>query len=241
MKIDILTLFPGMFCGPFTESLLKKAQDKGLISINIVDIRDFTQDKHKTADDTPYGGGPGMVLKPEPVFRAIRSLSPSKSTRIILTTPAGKRLDQTMAAKLAEEKHLVVLCGHYEGIDERIREQFVTDEISIGDYVLTGGELPAMIIAECVCRLIPGVVKEEESLQRESFNNGLLDFPCYTRPEEFEGQRVPKDLLSGNHALIDRFRRKQMLKRTLFDRPEMLASADLTGEDRVILREILGE
>ncbi len=236
MIVDILTLFPEMFQGPLNESLLKKAQEKGLLSLNIVNLRDFTTDKHKTADDTPYGGGAGMVMRVEPIARAKSKLQTSKS-KIILMCPSGKLLTQDKIKELAKEEHLIILCGHYEGVDERVRDM-VDEEISIGDYVLTGGELPAMVLVDAVARHIPGVVKEEESVKKDSFYEGLLDYPSYTKPEEFEGKKVPDVLLSGHHAEIERWRRKEALKRTLYRRPDLLAKAELSEEDRKLLSEI---
>ncbi|OGC36873.1 tRNA (guanosine(37)-N1)-methyltransferase TrmD [candidate division WOR-1 bacterium RIFOXYC2_FULL_37_10] len=241
MKIDILTLFPEMFEGPFSESLLKKAQQKGIISINIINLRDFTSDKHKTADDKAYGGGPGMVLKPEPLFAAIKSLSKNKKTRIIFMSPSGKKLTQEKAKELSKEAHLLILCGHYEDVDQRILKNLVTDEISVGDYVLTGGELPAMVLTDCVSRLIRGVVKEEASVTNESFYDGLLDYPSYTKPEIFNKMAVPGILLSGHHKNISRWRRKEALKETFFKRPDLLGNSDLTKEDKALLEEIIKE
>lgn len=239
MRIDILTLFPEMFLGPFSESLLKKAQEKGLLTINLINIRDFTTDKHQTADDSPYGGGCGMVMKAEPIYRAIKQLTGKPANRIILTCPTGEKLTQSKAKELAGEEHLVIICGHYEGVDERVRQNLVTDEISIGDFVLTGGELPAMVLVDCLARLIPGVVKEEESVACDSFYDGLLDYPAYTKPEEFEGASIPPVLKSGHHEEIARFRRKEALKRTFFRRPELLATAELKKEDQILLKEIV--
>ncbi|MFA4904928.1 MAG: tRNA (guanosine(37)-N1)-methyltransferase TrmD [Candidatus Margulisiibacteriota bacterium] len=239
MRVDILTLFPEMFSGPLSESLLKKAQERNLLKITLIDIRDFTTDKHQTADDSPYGGGPGMVLKPEPIFKAVRSRKPSAASRIILMCPTGGKLTQGMAKELAQAEHLIVICGHYEGVDERVRENLVTDEISIGDYVLTGGELPAMVLVDCLARLIPGVVKEGESVVRDSFYQGLLDYPSYTKPEEFENDKVPEVLRSGHHEEIEKWRRKEALKLTFFRRPDLLASANLSVEDRKMIQEII--
>jgi len=239
MHVDILTLFPEMFQGPLNESLLEKAQEKGLLSLNIIDIRDFTTDKHKTADDTPYGGGPGMVMKAEPIQKAISSKR-SAVSRIVLMCPTGQLLTQEKIKSLAKQEHLIIICGHYEGIDERVREM-VDEEISIGDYVLTGGELPAMVLIDTVARHIPGVVKEEESVKKDSFYEGLLDYPSYTKPEEFEGKKVPQVLLSGHHAEIDRWRRRESLRRTLFRRPDLLAKAELSEEDCKLLEKIIEE
>ncbi|MDD5382066.1 MAG: tRNA (guanosine(37)-N1)-methyltransferase TrmD [Candidatus Margulisbacteria bacterium] len=239
MIIEILTLFPEMFQGPLNESLLKKAQSKGLLSLKVTNLRDFTTDKHKTADDTPYGGGAGMVMKVEPIAKAISKVKSQKS-KVISLCPTGKLLTQEKIKSLAKEEHLVLLCGHYEGIDERVRG-LVDEEVSIGDYVLTGGEIPAMVLVDAVARHIPGVVKEEESVKKDSFYEGLLDYPSYTKPEEFEGRKVPEVLLSGHHAEIDRWRRKEALRRTLFRRPDLLAGAELNAEDRKLLQEIIAE
>jgi len=237
MQIDVLTLFPEMFQGPLNESLLKKAQQKGLLSFNIVNIRDFTTDKHKTADDTPYGGGAGMVMKTEPIKKAVISNQRSV-TRTILMCPTGKPLTQAKVNELSKDKSLTLICGHYEGLDERVRE-IVDEEISIGDYVLTGGELPAMVLIDAVARQIPGVVKELDSIKNDSFYEGILDYPSYTKPDDFNGNKVPEVLLSGNHAEIDRWRRKEALKRTLYRRPELLARIELNNEDRKMLNEII--
>jgi tRNA (guanine37-N1)-methyltransferase len=239
MQVDVLTLFPEMFQGPITESLLKKAQQKGLLSFNIVNIRDFTSDKHKTADDTPYGGGAGMVMKAEPIFSALSQVK-SKESRVILMCPAGKRLSQEKANALAKYERLTIICGHYEGLDERIKEM-VDEEISIGDYVLTGGEIPAMVLIDAVARQIVGVVKEAQSVKRDSFFEGLLDYPSYTKPEEYEGRPVPPVLLSGHHAEIESWRRKESLKKTLERRPDLLAKAQLNDKDNELLSDIFLE
>lgn len=225
-----------MFQGPLSESLIKKAREKNLLEINLINLRDFTTDKHKTADDSPYGGGAGMVMKVEPISKALNKYKTSDS-RTVLMCPTGRLLTQDKVKGLAKENHLILLCGHYEGIDERVRSM-VDEEISIGDYVLTGGELPAMVLIDAVARHIPGVVKEAESAQKDSFYSGLLDYPSYTKPEEFEGQKVPDVLLSGHHAEIERWRRKEALKRTFYRRPDLLAKAALTDEDRKMLTEI---
>ncbi|NQT30213.1 MAG: tRNA (guanosine(37)-N1)-methyltransferase TrmD [Candidatus Saganbacteria bacterium] len=239
MQVDVLTLFPEMFQGPLQISLLKKAQEKGLFSFNLVNIRDFAGDKHKTVDDTPYGGGPGMVMKVAPIVAAISKSSAKggPNSKIILMCPSGKPLTQEKVNALAKEKHLVILCGHYEGVDERVRD-LVDEEISIGDYVLTGGEIPAMVLIDAVVRQIPGVVKEEESVKKDSFYDGLLDYPSYTKPEDFCGKNVPQVLLSGNHKEIARWRRKEALRRTLERRPDLLAKANLSAEDKKLLDEV---
>jgi tRNA (guanine37-N1)-methyltransferase len=236
MRFDILTLFPEMFQGPLNESLLKKAQTKGLLDINLVNIRDFTADKHKTTDDSPYGGGAGMVMKVDIIAHALSRVA-SPESRVIFLCPTGKLLTQEKAKSLAGEKHLILLCGHYEGVDERVRG-LVDEELSIGDYVLTGGELPAMVLIDSIARHIPGIVKEEESVQRDSFYEALLDHPSYTKPEEFEDKKVPDVLLSGHHAEIERWRRKEALRLTFNRRPDLLSRTDLTQQDRVLLTEI---
>ncbi|NLJ76678.1 MAG: tRNA (guanosine(37)-N1)-methyltransferase TrmD [Peptococcaceae bacterium] len=244
MRIDILTLFPEMFAGPFSTSILKRAQDKGLIAVNLIDIRDFSTNKHRTVDDTPYGGGAGMVMSPEAIFKAVENVlreHPGATTRIVLMCPQGRPFNQATALNLAGEENLIFICGHYEGVDERVREELVTDEISIGDYILTGGELPAMVVIDAVTRLIPGVLGDHASVQEESFNNSLLEYPQYTRPREFRGQAVPDILLSGHHEEIRKWRRRQSLIRTLERRPEMLTQLEMTEEDKAILKKLKGD
>lgn len=221
MKIEILTLFPAMFAGPFEESILKRAREKKLVEIKLHNLRDWTEDKHKTVDDRPFGGGAGMVLKVEPVWRALEELKTGdEKEKVVLLTPQGKVFNQSMAKSLSQLEHLILICGHYEGFDERIRQHLVDEEISIGEYVLTGGELPAMIIADAVTRLIPGVLEKETATQEESFSltdkNGrpLLEYPQYTRPEEFRGWKVPAELLSGNHAEIKKWREQKATEKT---------------------------
>jgi tRNA (guanine37-N1)-methyltransferase len=237
MRIDILTLFPGMFAGPLTESIVKRAQAKGLVEIHLTDMRDFAHDKHRTADDRPFGGGVGMVLRPAVVYDAVQSIPREAQAKILLTSPQGRVFDQKYAIELSEEAQLIFICGHYEGIDERIRDLVVTEEVSIGDYVLTGGELPAMVMVDSIIRLLPGVLGKAESPLEDSFYEGLLDYPHYTRPEEFQGLSVPSVLLSGNHAEIARWRRKQSLYRTMVRRPDLLEKAPLSAEDRRWLAE----
>lgn len=224
MRIDILTLFPQMFRGPFDESIVKRAVDKGLLEIGIHDIRDHAEGRHQVVDDYPYGGGAGMVMKPEPVFAAVEAVR-RKSSRVVLMSAQGRPFRQRIAEDLSREAHLILLCGHYEGFDERVVEHLVQDEISIGDFVLTGGELAAMVVCDAVVRLIPGVLGAEESCLDESFSDGLLEYPHYTRPPEFRGWSVPEVLLSGNHAKIAEWRRQQSLLRTLRRRPELLRPA----------------
>lgn len=237
MRFTLLTLFPEMFQGPLSESLLKKAQEKELLSLQVVNLRDFTSDKHKTADDSPYGGGAGMVMMVGPIAGAISKVK-SKKSKVLYMCPTGKPLTQHKVNELAKAEHLVILCGHYEGIDERAR-QLVDEEISIGDYVLTGGELPAMVLVDAIARQLPGVIKEKSSVENDSFFGDLLDHPSYTKPEEHEGDKVPELLLSGHHAEIGRWRRRAALRQTLYRRPDLLAKAKLTAEDRALLTEIV--
>lgn len=221
MRIDILTLFPGMFRGPFEESILKRGMERGLLGIEVHNIRDFATGRHQVVDDYPFGGGAGMVMKPDPLFAAVESVR-REDSRVILMSPQGRPFRQRTAEELSKLEHLVLICGHYEGIDERVREKLVDDELSLGDFVLTGGELPAMVVCDCVARLIPGVLGAEESPVEESFSSGLLEYPHYTRPAEFRGMAVPEVLLSGNHARVDRWRRELSLLRTLRRRPDLL-------------------
>lgn len=237
MHIDIFTLFPEMFQSPFSESILKRAQEQGLLSIALHNIRSITTDKHHIVDDYPYGGGAGMVMKPEPIFAAVEAVY--QEGPIILMTPQGRPFTQQIAHELAQEPRLTLLCGHYEGIDERVRAHLVTDEISIGDYVLTGGELAAMIIVDATSRLLPGVLGGAESTLEESHSNNLLEYPQYTRPPEFRGWRVPDVLLSGHHANIARWRRKESIRRTRARRPDLFARLDLSSkQDQKILKEL---
>lgn len=225
MIIDILTLFPKMFGNILGESMMRIAQSKGLVEIKVHDLRDWTSDSHRTADDKPFGGGPGMVMKVEPVYRALRELralpDTKRSAKVILLTPQGKKLDQRAAKHLAKEKRLVLICGHYEGVDERVRG-LADEEISIGDYVLTCGELPAMVVIDAVVRLLPGVLGHGDSVKSESFEKGLLEYPQYTRPAEFMGMTVPGILLSGDHKRIEAWRQDEALKRTKLRRPDIL-------------------
>jgi tRNA (guanine37-N1)-methyltransferase len=242
MRFDILTLFPGMFASPFEESILGRAIEKGLIQIRIVNIRDFALDKHQVVDDAPYGGGQGMVMKVEPIARAVEEVkSGDASARVIYLTPQGKPFDQERAKELASYPRLILLCGRYEGIDERVRERFVDEEISIGDYVLTGGELAAMVVVDAVSRLLPGVLGSDRSAAEDSFFNSLLEYPQYTRPFEYRGSEVPEVLVSGNHQSIAQWRRKEALRRTRLQRPDLLAKAHLSREDLGLLEEIKKE
>ena len=239
LNFEVLTLFPGILEGPLNESILKRGREKRLLNVTIRDIRDFTEDKHKTADDSPYGGGAGMVLKPEPIFKAFEAMKtehPGEKLLTILLSPQGRVLNQERAEQLSEEKRrIVLLCGHYEAVDERVIHALVDEELSIGDYVLTGGELAALVVIDAAARLLPGVLGDEESAYRDSFGDGLLDHPHYTRPAEFRGMKVPEVLLSGNHAEIDKWRRRESLKATLLKRPELLKTAGLTDDDEKIL------
>ena len=225
MKIDVLTLFPAMFAGPLDESIVKRARQAGQLDLTIHDLRDYTHDRHRTVDDRPFGGGPGMVLKPKPIFEAVEALAGEK-TRVTLMTPQGRRFEQPVAREIAEYEHLLLICGSYEGFDERIREHLAHDEISVGDFVLTNGALPAMIVIDAVTRLLPGVLGDEESATDESFSNGMLEYPQYTRPAEFRGWGVPEILLSGHHAEIEKWRREQSRERTKKRRPDLLAGDD---------------
>ena len=219
MKFDVLTLFPEMF-EPLNSSIIGRAKEKNLIQINLINIRDFSRDKHKKVDDTPYGGGAGMVMMPDVVYDAYKSIE-DKNAKVIYMSPQGKKLTQEKVEKLAKEKHLIILCGHYEGIDQRVIDKIVDEEISIGDYVLTGGEIPAMVLIDSVSRYNSGVIAEE-SIEEESFANGLLEYPQYTRPEVFEGVKVPEVLLSGNHANIEKWRKEKALEITKLKRPDLL-------------------
>ncbi|MDQ4006223.1 MAG: tRNA (guanosine(37)-N1)-methyltransferase TrmD [Actinomycetota bacterium] len=225
MRIDVLTIFPGIFDSPLRESLLGKALDAGVVDVRVHDIREQTTDRHRQVDDEPFGGGPGMVLKPEPLFAAVEALE-AEGGRIILLSPAGRRLDQALVRELSREPRLVLICGRYEGVDERVVEGLPAEEISIGDYVVSGGELPALVLIEAVTRLVPGVVGREDSLEQESFEEGLLDHPHYTRPQEFRGMTVPEVLVSGDHGRIAEWRRRAAREKTRRNRP------DLEGEDR---------
>jgi tRNA (guanine37-N1)-methyltransferase len=221
MKIDVLTLFPAMFAGPLDESIIKRAREAGRLDLAIHNLRDYAHDRHRTVDDRPFGGGPGMLLKPEPIFEAVESLA-REGTRVILLSPAGRPFSQAIARELAGLEHVLFVSGHYEGFDERVRQKLAQDELSIGDYVLTNGALPVMVIIDAVTRLLPGVLGDAESALEESFSEGLLEYPQYTRPAEFRGMKVPEILLSGNHAEIARWRDEQARLRTEQRRPDLL-------------------
>ncbi|OUZ24908.1 tRNA (guanine-N(1)-)-methyltransferase [Enterococcus sp. 6D12_DIV0197] len=243
MRIDVLTLFPRMFEGPLGESIIGKAREKGLLEINVSNFRDYSDNKHQTVDDYPYGGGAGMLLKVQPVYdniKAIEEATPETKKRVILLDPAGKPFDQKMAEEFSTEEHLVFICGHYEGYDERIRS-LVTDEVSLGDYVLTGGELGAMVMIDATVRLLPEVLGNQTSAQTDSHSTGLLEHPQYTRPAEFKGMKVPEVLKNGNHKLIEQWQLKESLRRTYQRRPDMLETYPLTAEMQKLLKEIEDE
>lgn len=243
LEFKIFTLFPGMFEGPFNESLLKKAVEKGILKIDVINFRDYAYTKHQTVDDTPYGGGQGMLLKAEPIVEALEketSMGQDDAEEIILLSPQGKKFTQDDAVRLSKKKKIALVCGHYEGFDERIRD-YVTSEYSIGDYVLTGGEFPAMILVDCVSRLISGVIKEEDSFLEDSFYHGLLEHPHYTKPRVFKGKEVPEILISGHHEKIRKWRIKEALRRTLLRRPDLLKVKNLNQEETELLKEIYDE
>ncbi|HUE37023.1 MAG TPA: tRNA (guanosine(37)-N1)-methyltransferase TrmD [Candidatus Acidoferrum sp.] len=217
----MLTLFPAMFAGPLDESIIKRARKKGLLDLKVHDLRDWTHDRHRTVDDRPFGGGPGMLMKPEPIFEAVESLRREK-TKVILLSPGGRKFSQQIARELAEQTDMLLVTGHYEGFDERVRQALADDELSIGDYVLTNGALPAMVVIDAVTRLLPGVLGDDESSRDESFSHGLLEYPQYTRPAEFRGMKAPDVLVSGNHAEIEKWRREQAKQRTKERRPDLL-------------------
>ena len=243
MKCSVITIFPEIFHAYLNESIMKRAALKGLLDVAVHNLRDYTTDRHKTVDDYPYGGGAGMVMKPEPFFKAVETICPDPSSRrVIMLSPAGKRFEQETAVELSNEsKTLVFLCGRYEAIDERVRTELVNDEISAGDYVLTGGELPALVIIDAVARLVPGVLGDEHSAEVESFSWGILDYPHFTRPPEFRNLKAPEILLSGHHKDIERWRRKEALRRTLMNRPDLLEKASLSDIDYKLIKEIKEE
>jgi len=240
VKIDIVTIFPKMVSEPMNAGVVGRAIDRGVLDVRVHDLRDHTHDRHRVVDDMPFGGGPGMVLKAEPLFRAVAHITAKRGTpaAVLLTSPDGDRFTQDSARRLAALDHLVVLCGRYEGVDERVRTHLATEAVSIGDYVVSGGELPALVIVDAVARLVPGVVGDEQSVAGDSFSRGLLDYPQYTRPAEYAGMGVPPVLLSGNHQDIERWRRREALARTLARRPDLLAGLALGAEDAALLKEI---
>lgn len=243
MRFDIVTIFPRMVEACLREGVLARAVAAGRLVVRVHDLRAFTDDRHRVVDDVPYGGGPGMVLKPEPLFRAVEAIEAEwgKPGAVILTSPQGRRFDHREAVRLSRLSHVVMLCGRYEGVDERVRQALATDELSIGDYVLTGGELAALVVVDAVARLCPGVVGDDRSVAADSFARGLLDHPHYTRPAEFRSMTVPSVLLSGHHAEIARWRKREAVRRTLERRPDLLADAQLDEEERAILQELLEE
>jgi tRNA (guanine37-N1)-methyltransferase len=243
MHFDILTLFPNLFASVFEESITRRAREAGLLTVTIHNIRDYAGGRHRVADDTPYGGGGGMVMKPEPIFAAVEAVLDDEldATPIIMLSPQGRRFTQRVARELARQQRLLLICGRYEGVDERVHQQLVTDEVSIGDYVLSGGEVPAMVLVEATARLIPGVLGDPSAPFEDSHAEGLLEYPHYTRPPTFRGHAVPEVLLSGHHAEIVRWRRKQALLRTWERRPDLLRHAQLTDEDQAFLRQLAGE
>jgi tRNA (guanine37-N1)-methyltransferase len=244
MRFDVLTLFPAIVNGPLHESILKRAIDTGRLVVAVRNIRDYALDKHHVTDDVPYGGGGGMVMKPEPVFAAVQAAladTPSMRPPIIVMTPQGRRFTQAVARELAQHERIVLICGRYEGVDERVREFLATDEISIGDYVLTGGELPALVVMDAVTRLLPGVLGDPGATLEDSHSDGLLEYPHYTRPADFQGHAVPEVLLSGHHAQVERWRREASLRRTWERRPDLLAQAKLSKADREFLARLTGQ
>jgi tRNA (guanine37-N1)-methyltransferase len=243
MKFDIVTIFPRMVEAGIAEGVISRGIERGLLDVKIHDLRDFTTDRHRSVDDVPYGGGPGMVMKPEPLLRAVDHVRATRGTAdaVVLLTPQGRPFTQSEAERLGRLGHVVLLCGRYEGMDERVRDIAATEELSIGDYVLSGGELAALVVVDAVSRLVPGVVGDEQSVAEDSFSRGLLDYPHYTRPAEVAGRRVPDVLMSGHHAEVRRWRRKAALARTLERRPELLESAPLDEEERALLNEIKKE
>ncbi len=240
MKIDIVTIFPRMVEAALAEGVVGRAITAGVLELQIHDLRDYTTDRHRVVDDLPFGGGPGMVLKPEPLFAAVEGIRAGRGApgAVILTSPEGERFTHASAVRLSALDHIVVLCGRYEGVDERVRTGLATESLSIGDYVLSGGELAALVMVDCVARLVPGVVGDEASVARDTFARGLLDYPQYTRPAEFRGMGVPPVLLSGHHREIERWRRREALARTLAQRPDMLERAALDAEDEALLKEL---
>ena len=243
MKFDIVTIFPRMVEAPLADGIVGRAFERGVLDVRVHDLRDFTTDRHRVVDDMPFGGGPGMVMKPEPFFRAVERIVAERGRpgAIVLTSPDGPRLTHATAERLRDTGHVAILCGRYEGVDERVRAHLATEEISIGDYVLSGGELPALVIVDAVARLVAGVVGDEQSVARDTFARGLLDFPQYTRPADFRGLAVPPVLLSGHHQAIETWRRREALARTLRRRPELIADATLDAADRAILNELLND
>jgi tRNA (guanine37-N1)-methyltransferase len=244
LRVDVVTIFPRMLQAPLEDGIVHRAIEAGLVSVGVHDLRAFTDDRHRSVDDQPFGGGPGMVMKAEPFLRAVETLAvptPAARRSVVLLSPRGVRFDQAMAARLSRLDHMVLLCGRYEGIDERVRETLGAEEVSLGDFVLTGGEVAALAVIEAAVRLLPGALGDEGSAEADSFSDGLLDFPHYTRPSDVRGNRVPDVLLSGDHGRIRRWRRKEALRATLARRPDLIAKAALSAEDRVLLHELENE
>jgi len=242
VRFDLVTIFPRLCDGPLGEGIVRRAIERGLVDVQVHDLRDYTTDRHRSVDDVSYGGGPGMVFKPEPLFRAVDAIRAGGDVdAVILTSPQGRRFTQREAERLAGLRRVVLLCGRYEGVDDRVRSGLATEELSVGDYVLSGGELPALVIVDAVVRLLPGAVGDDASVDADSFSRGLLDYPHFTRPAEFRGLRVPDVLLSGNHADIRRWRARESLARTLALRPDLLPSAELDDEERELLRALMDE
>ena len=242
MRFDLVTIFPRLYDGPLGEGIVRRAVDAGLVEIVVRDLRDYATDRHRSVDDVPYGGGPGMVFKPEPLVAAVEGIvaDAGRPDVVIVTSPQGRQFTQADARRLATLRHVVVLCGRYEGVDERVHELLACEELSIGDYVLSGGELAALVMVDAVVRLVPGAVGDEQSVECESFTRGLLDYPHYTRPAEFRGLQVPDVLLSGHHAEIGRWRRREALARTWRRRPDLLPNAELDDDEREMLRVLMG-
>ncbi|QUH20853.1 tRNA (guanosine(37)-N1)-methyltransferase TrmD [Alkaliphilus sp. B6464] len=247
MIIKVMTLFPEMFVGPLGNSIIQRAKENGIVDIAYINMRDYADNKHKKVDDYPYGGGPGMVMTPQPIFDCYNNIVDTLVTeenqrpRVIYLSPKGKTFDQQMAIELSKEKSIVMICGHYEGIDQRVIDEIVTDEISIGDYVLTGGEIPAMVIIDAIARLVPGVLSQDQSFEEESFYSGLLEYPQYTRPKDFRGLIVPDILTSGDHKKIEEWRRRESLKLTIERRPDLLKGVELSKKDEAFLESIKEE
>jgi len=241
MRFDIITIFPGIFGNIFSGGIVKKALDKGLIEINVNDLRDYTFDKHRQVDDRPFGGSQGMVLKAEPIFRAVEDIRINDDSVVLVLSPQGRKFNSQMAEKLSASKQIILICGRYEGVDERVISNLATDEISIGDYVLSGGEPAALVVIDAVARFVPKVVGKEESVRNESFRNQVLDYPQYTRPRDFRGMKVPEVLFSGDHQKIVKWRKKKSLEKTLNVRPDLLERNKLSSEDKKILDEIFKE
>ena len=241
MRLDVVTIFPEFFAGPLQLSIVGRAQQAGVADIHCHDLRDYATDAHRTVDDSPYGGGPGMVMKAEPLLAAVEALRGERPTPVVLLTPQGDPLDQARVARMAAHQHVIMLCGRYEGVDERVREAVVTDEVSIGDFVVSGGELPALMLIDAIVRLLPGALGNQQSPEADSFSDGLLEHPHYTRPAELRGMAVPQELLVGHHARVAQWRRRASLLRTYRRRPDLLARADLTQQDRELLAAVIDQ